>query len=91
MKTVGSRAQVYHGTASRTSGGLTKKDLFKNKHGRYVSLKKHKQSKNPDTNPLLKQKLLQNKGSKTFGPKESKSKSKSKGLKFSNILNKIFS
>ena len=37
---VGSKAQVYHGTAKHTSGGLTKKDLVKNKHGRIVSRKK---------------------------------------------------
>ena len=36
---VGSKAQVYHGTASRTAGGLTKKDLVQNKHGRIVSRK----------------------------------------------------
>ena len=35
--TVGSRAQVWHGTADRTSGGLTKKDLFKGKDGRIKS------------------------------------------------------
>ena len=34
---VGSRAQVLHGTAKKTSGGLTKKDLIMNKHGRIVS------------------------------------------------------
>lgn len=39
MTTVGSRAQVFHGTAQRTSGGLTRKDLKKNKHGRIVSVK----------------------------------------------------
>jgi hypothetical protein len=39
--TIGSRAQVYHGTALKTPGGLKKKDIFKNKHGRYVSKKKH--------------------------------------------------
>ena len=38
--TVGSKAQVFHGTAKHTSGGLTKKDLVKNKHGRIVSRKK---------------------------------------------------
>jgi hypothetical protein len=38
---VGSKAQVYHGTADKTSGGLTKKDLMKNKHGRIISRKKH--------------------------------------------------
>ena len=31
MKTVGSRAQVWNGNAKKTSGGLTKKDLFKKK------------------------------------------------------------
>jgi hypothetical protein len=38
--TVGSKAQVYHGTAKHTSGGLTAKDLMKHK-GRIVSRKKH--------------------------------------------------
>lgn len=37
---IGSRAQVYHGTAYKTSGGLVKKDLLQNKHGRIVSSKK---------------------------------------------------
>ena len=41
MKTVGSRAEVFHGNAKHTSGGLMKKDLIKNKHGRIVSKKKH--------------------------------------------------
>jgi len=37
---VGSRAQVWHGNAKHTSGGLTKKDLKKNpKTGRIVSKK----------------------------------------------------
>jgi len=35
-KTVGSRAEVWHGTAHHTSGGLKKKDLMK-RHGRIVS------------------------------------------------------
>jgi hypothetical protein len=37
---VGSKAQVFHGTAKHTSGGLTKKDLMKH-HGRIISRKKH--------------------------------------------------
>ena len=41
MKTQGSKAQVWHGTAKHTSGGLTKKDLMKTKSGRIVSRKKH--------------------------------------------------
>jgi hypothetical protein len=41
MKTFGSRAEVFHGTCKKTSGGLEKKDLMKNKHGEIVSRKKH--------------------------------------------------
>lgn len=41
QQTVGSRAQVYHGTALKTSGGLTKAHLMKNRHGRIVSKKMH--------------------------------------------------
>ena len=37
---VGSKAQVWHGTANHTSGGLKKKDLMKHK-GRIISRKKH--------------------------------------------------
>lgn len=40
-KTFGSRAEVFHGNAKKTTGGLTKKDLVKNKHGEIVSKKKH--------------------------------------------------
>jgi hypothetical protein len=38
---VGSKAQVWHGTAKHTSGGLTKRDLMKTRKGRIVSKKKH--------------------------------------------------
>jgi len=37
MFSVGSRAQVMHGNANHTSGGLTKNKLKYNKHGRIVS------------------------------------------------------
>ena len=37
----GSRAQVWHGTAYSTEGGLKKDNLVFNKHGRVVSKKKH--------------------------------------------------
>lgn len=40
--TVGSRAMVYHGTAKRTSGGLTKKNLMRNKRKKIVSKKQHR-------------------------------------------------
>lgn len=42
---VGSRAQVWHGTAHKTSGGLTKDKLLMNKHGRIVSRKMHNTAK----------------------------------------------
>lgn len=45
QRTIGSRAEVWHGTAKKTSGGLTKSDLIKNKHGRIVSKKKHSTAK----------------------------------------------
>jgi len=38
-KTIGSRAEVYHGTAKHTSGGLCKSDLKQNKRGGIVSIK----------------------------------------------------
>ena len=38
-KNIGTRAEVFHGKAFKTSGGLTKKQLRKNKHGRIVSKK----------------------------------------------------
>ena len=40
IKAVGSKAEVFHGSAKHTSGGLHKKDLMKHK-GRIVSRKKH--------------------------------------------------
>ena len=44
-QTFGSKAQVWHGTAKKTSGGLTKSNLMKNKHGRIVSRRKHTMGK----------------------------------------------
>ena len=38
---VGTKAQVYHGTAAKTSGGLRKADLMKTEKGRIVSKKAH--------------------------------------------------
>lgn len=79
MQTVGSRAQVMHGTAMKTPGGLTKKNLRKNKHGRIVSVrasKSAKKNKNLGSN-------LARKGD-PFGPAsktDKKSKRKSKGRK----------
>lgn len=45
MQTTGTRAQVWHGTAKKTSGGLTKNNLMMNKHGRIVSKRKHASGK----------------------------------------------
>lgn len=42
---IGSRAQVMHGTAHHTSGGLTKGDLKYNKAGRIVSKAKSMKAK----------------------------------------------
>ena len=45
MKRIGSKAEVYHGTADHTSGGLKKHHLVKNKHGRIVSRKQQSAGK----------------------------------------------
>jgi len=37
---VGSRRKVWNGTAEKTKGGLTRKDLKQNKYGRIVSVKR---------------------------------------------------
>ena len=42
---IGTRAQVWHGTAFKTTGGLTKKHLMQNKAGRIVSKSKHATAK----------------------------------------------
>jgi len=44
-KLIGTRAQVWHGTAHKTSGNLTKSDLLQNKNGRIVSKAKHASAK----------------------------------------------
>lgn len=42
---VGSKAQVFHGNAERTSGGLKKNDLFQDKNGNIKSKKASKAAK----------------------------------------------
>ena len=61
VKARGSRAEGFHGTAKKTTGGLTKKHLKKNKRGRIVSIKKSKSAK--------KNKFLEKAG---FKPKKGK-------------------
>lgn len=41
MTKVGSKLEVWNGTAERTSGGLKVGDLMKNKKGKIVSKKQH--------------------------------------------------
>jgi hypothetical protein len=73
---IGTRAQVWHGTAFKTSGGLTKSNLLQNKHGRIVSRAKHSTAKKD--NRLVKSGYGTKKG--TFGfVKLNKSKSKRGG------------
>jgi len=74
MKTFGSRAEVFHGTAKKTSGGLEKRDLLKNKHGEIVSRKKHLTAKKEKR--LEKFGYFAKKGKFGYVRKESKSKSK---------------
>jgi hypothetical protein len=80
-QTVGTRAQVWHGTALKTSGGLTKKHLMMNKHGRIVSRKKHNTAKREKR--LVKAGFITKKGQfgcikKSSHRRSSKSKSRSK-------------
>jgi len=69
---IGSRAQVWHGTAYKTSGGLTKNDLMMNKHGRIVSKAKSATAKKEKR--LEKAGYFTKKG--TFGAIQKKEKSK---------------
>ena len=67
MKTIGSRAEVGHGTAERTTGGLTKSDLVLGDDGVWKS-KKKAGSVPPQLKPFIKahaQILKKHKVSKT--------------------------
>ena len=71
---IGSRILVYRGKAKHTPGGLKKKDLVRNKHGRIVSRKKQslaRKQKHLGSN-------LARKGSKKFGPNKNGSNRKSR-------------
>ena len=74
---VGSRRQVWNGTAFKTSGGLTKPKLIMTKNGRIVSANKHLSAKK--NNNLLKHGYGYEKGkwgSVTCRIKKSKKRSK---------------
>lgn len=76
----GSRAQVWHGTACKTSGGLKKSDLMQNKAGRIVSKAKHNTAKKD--NRLVKAGYGTKKGTFGYvklGVSRGKSRSKSRG------------
>ena len=71
-------AKVWHGTLKKTSGGLTKKDLMKNKWGRIVSKKRHNLAKKNKF--LIKAGYVTQKGK--YGAKKKKmTKKKSRGRK----------
>jgi hypothetical protein len=77
-KLIGTRAEVMHGTAYKTSGKLTKDKLVYSKSGRIVSRSKHVTAKNEKR--LQKYGYTAKKGH--FGPvKLSESRSKRKTLK----------
>ena len=73
----GSRAQVWHRTAYRTSGGLTHADLKQNEEGRIVSRAKSRLGKSQKHLGSH----LQPKGSGKFGPKTAKKGGSSCGTK----------
>ena len=75
---IGTRAQVWHGTAYKTTGGLTKGDLMQNKAGRIVSKSKHHTAKREKR--LVKAGFLTKKGHFGF-IKNGKSMRKKRGRK----------
>lgn len=71
MKASGSRAEVWHGNAKKTKGGLKKSDLFM-KNGRIKSKRASKRAKR--SNQLKKSGWTYRKGQ--FGPVKIEKKSK---------------
>lgn len=86
IKNIGSRAEVYHGSARQTPGGLTKKDLIKNKAGRIVSKKKYLTAKKEKR--LEKHGYFATKGKFGFVKKDPKNKTKRSKRKSSKSKNK---
>ena len=77
---VGSRAQVVHGTAYKTTGGLKKDSLLQNKNGRIVSKSKHNSAKKEKR--LVKAGYVTKKGKFGFikvGSKSRRSRSNKRG------------
>ena len=82
MKARGTRAQVMHGTALKTPGGLTKSQLKYNKQGRIVSKKRSARAKRD--NRLVKSGYVTEKG--VFGSKFVGEKKKSLHIRNSDFL-----
>ena len=81
-QTIGSRRQVWNGTAKKTSGGLHKSDLIMNKHHRIVS--KNKSISSKKHNRLLEYGYGTKKGKFGYvkiGSKSSSKKHRKKGKK----------
>jgi hypothetical protein len=79
---IGTRAQVWHGTAYKTTGGLCKTDLMQNKAGRIVSKAKHMSAKKDKR--LVKAGFLTKKGQFGFiknGKSMKKGRSRSRSRK----------
>ena len=83
VRGTGSRVQVMNGTARRTVGNLTKKDLKYNKSGKIVSKKKSSSAKKD--NRLVKAGYKTEKGK--FGSVFVDPKEKKKTVSLSTILN----
>ena len=80
MTKVGSRSQVMNGTCHHTKGGLTKKDLKYNKHGKIVSRKASQRAKKE--NRLVKAGYIAKKGHfKLFKKSDGKHTRKMRGGK----------
>jgi hypothetical protein len=76
---IGTRAQVWHGTSYKTSGGLTKGDILQNKNGRIVSRSKHSSAKKE--NRLVKAGYGTKKGKFGFVKLNGKSHKRSKKMR----------
>lgn len=79
MTRFGSRAEVMHGTAKMTKGGLKKSDLMYNKRKRIVSKKQHRRAKRE--NRLFKLGFRPVKGKFTLMKKMGKKTSKKVGTR----------
>ena len=76
---IGTRAQVHHGSAYKTAGGLTKDKLLMNKNGRIVSKAKHATAKKEKR--LEKAGFFTQKGKFGFVRKDGKGKTKKRSTR----------